>query len=372
MSDEERERLLKALLGAYLTSESLSSAIWIKTGVNLADDINMLAGKRTVFGQAIQLAEGQEWIEQFVRATMSGARLSVPLKEVAASLGLVPLPPPPPAPPPLATPTDGALQDFVRRRHPLLPMKSLIERMQAISRAVCWIGLRDNREENPQIGTGFLVGPDLMLTNHHVVDRIAQGKLERGAVVCRFDRLSTQGGAGGPSVGLAEGWCVDKAPHAPSDTQAGGREPSEEELDYALVRLDSEIGRAPSGANGSERGWLRIAGEPPPLLAQDILYVVQHPAETMDLEEGTQRIAAGVVLGFDSRSLRVRYDANTTPGSSGSPAFTSDLRLAALHHGTEPLSDRRGQRTYNRGIPLRPILKRMRTNGVPQFWENVV
>jgi hypothetical protein len=372
MIEEERERLLKALLGAYLTPDSLSNAIWVKTGINLADEINLAAGRKTVFGHAIQLAEGQEWIEQFVRAAMSGAKLSAPLREVAASLGLVPLPPPSAAPPPLATPSDGALQDFVRRRHPLIPMKVFAERMEAISRAVCWIGIRHDGEENPQLGTGFLVGPDLMLTNHHVVDRIAQGKLERGAVVCRFDRLSTKGSAGGPSAGLAEEWCIDKAPPAPSDAQAGGREPSEEELDYALVRLDSEIGRAPLGANGNERGWLRIAGEPPPMLAQDILYVVQHPAETMDLEEGTQRIAAGVVLGFDARSLRVRYDANTTAGSSGSPAFTSDLHLAALHHGTEPLSDRRGQRTFNRGIPLRPILKRMRTNGVPHFWENVV
>lgn len=376
MDDDQRENLLKALLGAYLTPDSLANAIWVKTGINLADYINLFAGKRTVFGQAIQIAEGQGWEEQFVRAAVSGAPLSAPLKEVARSLGFGPLPSPPSAPPPLAAPTDEALQGFVRRRHPLIPMKFFIERMRSISRAVCWIGLRDERDENPQFGTGFLVGPDLMLTNQHVMDQIARGTVERAAVVCHFDRLSPEGGVSGPSVGLAEGWCVDMSPPAPSDAQADGRAPTEEELDYALVKLDSEIGRAPLDADGKQRGWLRIAAEPPPLYAQDILYVVQHPAETLDPEEGAQRVAAGMVLGFDARSLRVRYDANTTSGSSGSPAFTADLLPAVLHHGTEPVLNSQGhrvarQRTFNRGIPLRPILKRMRTKGVPQFWENV-
>jgi hypothetical protein len=373
LTDEQKGKLQNALIGAYLNPDALKNAIWIKTGIDLSDYFSLNAGKKDVVSQAIQLAQGQGWLEQLVRAAVSGAPHSVPLRNIATSLRLAP--PPDNALPPLAAPTDNALQEFIRRRYPLMPMKFFTEGLQAISRAVCWIGLRDDKDENPQFGTGFLVGPDLMLTNYHVVDRIMRGAVERGAVVCRFDHLSTKGDTGAPSAGFAEEWCLDKAPPAPSDAQTDGREPTEEELDYALVRLDAAIGQSPFGADGKERGWLQIAAEPPPLLTQDILYVVQHPAETMDPEEGTQRIAAGIVLGFDTRSLRIRYDANTTDGSSGSPAFTADLRLAALHQGTEPLLNSQGhravrQRSYNRGIPLRPILKRMRAKGMPRFWEN--
>lgn len=376
LTDEQRGRLSKVLLGAYLKPESFANAIWLKTGIRLEDEFSLNRGRKDVVNDAIKLAEGQDWLEQLVRAAAYGAPLAAPLKDFAASVELAPLPLPPPAPPPLASLTDGALEEIIRRRQPLIPMKLFLQRLLAISRTVCWIGLRDDREENPQFGSGFLVGPDLLLTNHHVVDRIARGKVERGAVVFRFDRLSTRGSAGGLSAGLAEGWCLDAAPPAPSDTQTDGPEPTDDELDYALVRLDSEVGRAPLGADGSERGWLRLAAKPPPLLQNDALYVVQHPAEPMDLEEGAQRIAQGVVLGFDHRSLRVRYDTATTGGSSGSPAFTAELQPAALHQGSEPLFDSRGQRvaprrTYNRGIPLRPILKRMRAKGVPQFWETL-
>lgn len=308
---------------------------------------------------------------------MTGAPLAKPLKEFAASAGLVPLPPAPSTPPPLAAPTDGALQEIIRKRQPPFLMNLFTERLQAISRAVCWIGLRDDREKNPQLGSGFLVGPALMLTNWHVMERIARGEMERSAAVCRFDRLTSRSDASGSSADLADDWCLDSASPAPADAQTDGREAEKDELDYALVRLDSEIGCGPCSADGPgrERGWLRVAAEPPPLLKDDIMFIVQHPAETMDLEEGAQRIAPGVVLGFDSRSLRVRYDTGTTPGSSGSPVLTADLQVAALHQGSEPLMNSHGQRvahqrTYNRGIPLRPILKRMRAKGVPQFWEN--
>ncbi|HEY8614094.1 MAG TPA: hypothetical protein VIL69_22770, partial [Roseomonas sp.] len=89
---------------------------------------------------------------------------------------------------------------------------------------------------------------------------------------------------------------------------------------------------------------------------------------------GAQRIALGTVLGFDLGGLRLRHDAGTTPGSSGSPGFTADLQCAALHHGSEPIRDSSGmrvaeRRSFNQGIPLRPILRRMRGRGVPSFWE---
>lgn len=370
VNNEQRERLVKALLGAYLTPVDFANAIWIKTGFNLGDEMSLAGGKRSVVSAAVQLADGQGWLEQLVRAAASGAPLSVPLKDLSVELGLVPLPSAPVHTPPLVTPGDGALQEVIRKRRPPILMQLFSERLQVISRTVCWIGLKDPLQNNPQLGSGFLVGPNLLLTNFHVVRRLINKELERGAVICRFDHLS--GSASGASAGLGEDWCIDHASWASSDEFVGGGAPTADDLDYALVRLNSDVG---SGlVHGAERGWLRIAADPPPVLKDDLLFVVQHPAR-VEQQEGAQRIAFGVVMGFEHDDRRIRYDTGTTPGSSGSPAFTVDLQPTALHQGSEPLIDtsRRpvaSQRTYNQGIPLRLIIRRLRERQIPKFWED--
>ena len=63
------------------------------------------------------------------------------------------------------------------------------------------------------------------------------------------------------------------------------------------------------------------------------------------------QLGMGSVLTERQESGRVFYNANTEPGSSGSPCFALDWRLVALHHWGAP--------TWNRGVLFEAILARL-------------
>jgi len=48
------------------------------------------------------------------------------------------------------------------------------------------------------------------------------------------------------------------------------------------------------------------------------------------------QLTVGTIKEFNAACTRVRYDANSKAGSSGSPCFDGDLRLVALHHAHDP------------------------------------
>jgi hypothetical protein len=369
LDDARRAELLSALLGAFPEAADLAGAVWVSTGLQLRDEIALIGGKKTVFTAALQLAEGQGWLEALIRAGLKAAPMAAPLARVAVALDLAPLLPPQTVPHGVAS-GQGGLEEIIRKRRPPVLMSLFTERLTLLSRAVCWIGLPELGREDAQFGSGFLVGPDLVLTNHHVIGRVLRGEVAEGDVRCRFDHLDAE--AGGVALGLAAGWHLDSALPAPGDGVAGGRAPEPDELDYALIRLERPVGTEEAG--GGPRGWLRLSAEPPPLVTEDLIFVVQQPAKVMDLQDGAQRIALGLVLGFSPDGLRVRHDAGTTAGSSGAPALTADLQPAALHHASQPLRDASGVRVaprpaYNQAVPLRPILRRMRERNVAPFWE---
>ena len=58
------------------------------------------------------------------------------------------------------------------------------------------------------------------------------------------------------------------------------------------------------------------------------------------------------VIGLNANGTRVRYRTNTDPGSSGSPVFTMDWDLVALHHLGDPDWHNPG---FNQGVPIELI-----------------
>ena len=350
LDDAKRAGLLRALLDSFTDARALSAALWLRTGLKLQEEVDLRGATKPVFTEVLQRAVNQGWLEALIRAALEDAPQSQPMKDMAAALGLAPLPPPPPSLPLLAA-TSPVLQRLIRQRAPPVVLADFATRLVEASRAVCWIGLgrtgRPNAET--QFGTGFLVGPDLLLTNHHVISPLLEQQVERSAVCCWFDKLGA--GAAGAEVELAEAWCLAASPPAAIELGTGGTGPTIAAMDFALVRLAEPVGSA-EAPGGGQRGWLRLAAEPPPFETRDFVIVLQHPAEIADSEEGAQRIALGTVLGFDAEGLRLRHDAGTTAGSSGSPCFTFDLRCAAMHQG--------GMAVGNQALPLRRIAKQLR------------
>jgi hypothetical protein len=219
------------------------------------------------------------------------------------------------------------------------------------------------------LGTGFLVGPDLVLTNYHVLEDVLEERGQAGRVACRFDYKMLRGGS------LSEGtvvpldtaaWKVDASPYSKAEGLGEpDREPPEaDELDFALVRLARPIGREPADASatadGPKRGWIGIPITLPAFNANMPLIIAQHPdGSPMKLAFDTQ-----AVIGAVHKGRRVRYNTNTEPGSSGSPCFDIDWTLIALHHMGDPGS--RKVKGFNQGIPIHLIRERLGDKVAPQ------
>ena len=213
-------------------------------------------------------------------------------------------------------------------------------------------------------GTGFLVGPDTVLTNYHVLEPVLTDPTRAGGVECQFDYkvLADRSRLGTP-VGLkAADWLVDACPCTAGEA-AGDPErtiPTADELDYALVRIAEPLGSRPLAAQPGDgaprRGWVRVPekDKAPGFAAKMAIIIAQHPdGDPLKLALDTDAIdqERDHTLGLRPGGMRVRYATNTLGGSSGSPCFDFDWNLIALHHYGDTSYN---QPRYNQGVPDRP------------------
>lgn len=205
------------------------------------------------------------------------------------------------------------------------------------------------------LGTGFLVGPDLIMTNFHVFK--TKEVLERAVI--RFDYQVNADGV--VTQGRVFNFMPDFYISSP-DT----------ELDFALVRVKGEplaerkMGPDDEGLDylellrrGRHRGYLLVS--PAMIVEQERVNIVQHPNGNPQKVVLTQNYVLS-----NMSADRVHYLADTMPGSSGSPVLNNHWEVIALHHsgGAHPpqkaLADLqkllRGQYKFNEGIPMRAIL----------------
>jgi V8-like Glu-specific endopeptidase len=191
-----------------------------------------------------------------------------------------------------------------------------------VSRPVAYISVRSGAER--WSGTGFLVAPDLAMTNHHV---ISDAGLLPG-VILRFN--------------YQEDWGRRALPTREYQAKSGGLFHANQTLDYAIFQVEGEP--------GEEWGWL-------PLQSRDIrtderINIVQHPngqPKQITLQNNFVAFVGGNV---------VQYVTSTNPGSSGSPVFNDGWEVVALHHAGGRIPEPTTGRYYNRneGILLSRIL----------------
>ena len=218
-------------------------------------------------------------------------------------------------------------------------------------------------------GTGFLLAPDIVITNYHVVERVLTGKAPPSSVSLLFDYHLGEDGVtphSGPSYTLAaHDWLIDSSPYSPFDLQAdAGGAPAPEHLDYALLRSAGAPGHQQvagdvAGVTPSPRGWITLPTEAYPFTAQTPLLILQHP----DGKELKLAIDTDAIIGVNSNGTRVRYRTNTEAGSSGAPCFDAHWNLVALHHAGDPNYAALHQPSYNQGIPLTAILTLLQERG---------
>lgn len=184
-----------------------------------------------------------------------------------------------------------------------------LELALAAARSVCRVHLRLPGGRVAGYGTGFLVSPRLLLTNHHVL-----------------------GDAGAAGMALAEFDYQDDAEGRPLVPTSFDLDPeaffaSDADLDWALVAV-REASR--DGASLADFGWLPLIGTTGKAANAEFLNIVQHPnGEPKQMALRENRLV-------DMLERHLHYESDTAPGSSGSPVFNDQWEVVALHHAAYP------------------------------------
>jgi hypothetical protein len=207
--------------------------------------------------------------------------------------------------------------------------------------AVCRVEPQPEKESLDGFGTGFLVAPDVVMTNFHVAEGFWDDKSKAGRAVLRFDYEKGASGVAVQSGATCRLATKLRGPAVPSKAQAARPwqvlASPESDLDFALLRLDRLAGD--DTVDGGNRGFLRLTARG--FNPTDPILILQHP------NADPLKLSFGAVVKLDPPN-RVLYQVNTEPGSSGSPCLTQDLKVTAIHHY--------GLRTRNRGVPCEAIL----------------
>ncbi len=196
----------------------------------------------------------------------------------------------------------GATTDF-------LPV-SFLELGRRRANAVARVVVRQPTPDGPAAlgrGTGFLVAPDVLMTNHHVLADVDKARVSLVEFGYELDALGNEL--------PADVWEL-----APDDLFVTS---PFDELDTTLVRVAQKDGRAA----GEVYGQVQLKRDPAKVAVGEPVCLVQHPdGRRKEVVLFEAKVSELFQEGF------LHYTADTLEGSSGSPVFSVTWDLVALHH----------------------------------------
>jgi hypothetical protein len=162
-------------------------------------------------------------------------------------------------------------------------------------------------------GTGFMVSPQLVLTNNHVLEDAGIA----GASRIEFD---FQEGADGK---LRTSVFLNFDPATFFVTHKG--------LDFSLVALKGD----PKAV--AKLGFNGLSAEEGKVIVGEYVSIIQHPSGERKQLALRENLIVDVLENF------LHYKTDTSPGSSGSPVFNDQWEVVALHHSGIPSKDSQGR-----------------------------
>jgi endonuclease G len=175
--------------------------------------------------------------------------------------------------------------------------------------------------------TGFMVGPDLFMTNHHVFET----KEDADLAIIQFNYRLLEN----EDLAPRDDWRCDSA----------GLFKTNPDLDYSLVRVKSKDGKRA----GDVWGFLNL-GHGAGVMVNQRVNIIQHPQGRF------QEIAFRDNQVKAVENLFIQYLTDTEYGSSGSPVFDDWFNVVALHNQRvrDPANPDRWHR--NQGYRVEAIL----------------
>ena len=342
LSGYQREKLSEALRGAFPTPAKIKEFLSYKFNKNLYD-ITIAESLQELALDLIREAESKGWVKTLI----IGARQSNPGNQKLINFceDFCPdiLFPNISLPPELLK--RDSREKILREANSFLDPSIWGKKFSEIQVQVCRIEFPKGQAQ----GTGFLIAPNVVITNFHVMEDVINRNAAYSDVILRFDyqNLRDNEPSEGTEYYLSEKWLIDQSPYLKNNKNGL---PTIDELDYALLRVDGEPGNNTIGEPGSPiRGWIKLPTKPDNFSPNTPLFILQHPnGKPLKLALDTDGI-----IDVNENGTRVRYKTNTEPGSSGSPCFNSNWDLVALHH-----MGIKGE--YNAGTPFIAICRRLK------------
>ena len=216
-----------------------------------------------------------------------------------------------------------------------LEQVNFLSRGQRAARTVGRISVFSQHDIPIGTGSGFLVGPGLLLTNHHVLETIQQAN--SGSYVL-FDY------------------------EYDADNRLKTTERFDLSSDLFFTDIDLDFTFVAVGMTGSrgtdirEFGAMRLIEESGKALKGEPVSILQHPSGL------PKQIAIRDSTVVGRKGDFIYYYADTLGGSSGSPVLSDQWFPVALHHRSVPDVYKPCKYVANRGIRISSIYAKLRTS----------
>ncbi|UFW51105.1 MULTISPECIES: trypsin-like peptidase domain-containing protein [Bradyrhizobium] len=214
------------------------------------------------------------------------------------------------------------LKEVVVHRDDMVPYAFMLSGVTA-GKAVAKLSVKRHSGGHPQtdaagkpmifLGSGWLIAPNLLLTNHHVIKAREAGEAAASEQDFGLQALATT------ALFDYDFESVQGNPISVKELVAWDRS-----LDYALLRLDGD-GR--QGLNVG--GPITFSG---PDEDRPALNIIQHP------DGQPKKFAIRNNLLTQATDTQLRYFTDTMAGSSGSPILDDRWNAVGLHRGATPVT----------------------------------
>lgn len=184
-----------------------------------------------------------------------------------------------------------------------------------------------NAQTEPKgFGTGFIIAPNILMTNNHVLKNEGEAKICVANFLYEKNEISTS-----ISTGISYKLRPDLFFH------------TNEQLDYTLVYVEENPIAGSMQLNSLST--LRLIETKGKVNLKSPINIIQYPMG------GIKKYTTddNLVTDIDDKLGVIFYTTDTEPGSSGSPCFNEYWEVAALHFTAVPKTDKNGQWLTKKG-----------------------